>query len=59
MKTLELTLMNNRKITFFVKSIVNVICSEYDTAVINDTSHGSGGWRVKETYKEVMAILTK
>ena len=55
MKTIELTLVNDSKITFFVNHIRNIITDGTRT-IINDGTHNNGGWQVQEKFEDIMKM---
>ncbi len=56
MKTIELTLVDGSKITFFVAHIKNIV-SGWQLTTVNDGTHNNGGWKVQETYDDIIALI--
>ena len=58
MQTIELTLVSGAAVTFFVDHIKNIAAGGHSTT-INDGTHNNGGWKVQETYADVMALIAQ
>jgi len=56
MKTIELTLVNNSKITFFVNHIRNIITDGTRTVINDGTHNNNGGWQVQEKFEDIMKM---
>ena len=60
MKLLELTLSNGNPTMFIIDGNFNVTKWDSESGVgcvINDGNHNNGGWKIKESYEDVIAKI--